>query len=308
MKRGKYLIVLCLFAIISTGCVKFNTSMDIKKDKSMDFSIVYALDKTVFGSEDVLKEDSFEEVKKNGFDVTKYQEGNYEGFTLKKNIKNIDEVSTESDTEYDLSGMMDDGGSKYLFKVEKGFLRNTYTAVLKFDANESGLNNPDTRNSYGANTDDDLDLGDTELEFPDEEDDDFSFDSSSLDNLDLSSLTSTMDLSFSVRLPYGSISDNATKKEDGKLVWNLSASNVQTIEFKFAIYNMSVIYMCAGVLLIIIAIIGSLLSQSKKNNNGIPVMANDTQVQVNNDTNNTVEQEPVLKNNTTVMEDNNQQN
>ena len=39
MKKIKYLLMLCIFTIISTGCVKYNANMEIKKDKSMDFTI-----------------------------------------------------------------------------------------------------------------------------------------------------------------------------------------------------------------------------------------------------------------------------
>ena len=119
------LLLLLVFVMITTGCVKFNANMSIKKDKSMEFTIVYAIDKTMFGESKTLKEEDFAEAKAAGFTITKYTDWNMEGFTLSKSVKNIDDVSSDKDGEYDLSGLM--GGeskSKYLFKVEKGLLRD----------------------------------------------------------------------------------------------------------------------------------------------------------------------------------------
>ena len=56
MKKIKYLVLLFTVTFLLTGCIKFNANMDIKKDKSMDFSIIYALDTSVFGEEKALKD------------------------------------------------------------------------------------------------------------------------------------------------------------------------------------------------------------------------------------------------------------
>ena len=265
MKRIKYLLLLCVFAMTLTGCVKFNANMDIKKDKSMDFSIIYAFDKTIFGEDNKLKEEDFAEVKKQGFTVTKYAEGNYEGFTLTKKIANIDEVSTESDTVYDLSGMMSENGdNKYIFKVVKASDKNTYTAKIKFNANDSGLNSDDeeTPDEVLTEGEDTNTVGAT---------DDTSLDVTSESGMDISSLTQNMDLSFNVTLPNGAISSNATTKENDnkKLSWKLNASGQEYIEFTFELSNSSgnnmLLYIGAGVVgLIVIAIIVVLLSKKKK--------------------------------------------
>ncbi len=109
MKKIKYLLLLGLFAIITTGCVKFNANMDIKKDKSMEFSVIYAFDKSLMGEGNGIKEEDMAGPKACGFEVSKYSEGNYEGFKLVKKIANIDEVSSETDVTYSLSGMTEEG-------------------------------------------------------------------------------------------------------------------------------------------------------------------------------------------------------
>lgn len=222
MKRIKYLLLLIVFAIITTGCVKFNANMNIKSDKSMDFSIIYAVDKTVLGEENKLKEEEFEDVKKQGFTVTKYAEGNYEGFTLTRKITNIDEVSSESDVTFDMSGMMEaKEENNYIFKVVKGTDKNTYIAKMKFDSssNNTGL-------SDNAEVPGEIEAGDNN---------DFNITGS--DDMDMSALG--LDLSFSVDLPSPAVSSNATKKENNnkKLSWDLTTNGEQIIEFTFELSN-----------------------------------------------------------------------
>ena len=212
MKKLKYLVLLFLLGIITTGCVKFNASMDIKKDKSMDFTIVYAIDTSVFGESQQLKEEDFAKVKEAGFTITEYKDGTMKGFTLSKSFKNIDEVSTDKDVIYNLSGMMaGNEDSKYLFKVEKGFLKDTYTAVMKFDSNDSGLSTsteetttPDEELTVtSASSEVTITEASTEVEASSEEVLDGTS-SLNLDNVDYSSMMAGMDLSFNVKLPYSS--------------------------------------------------------------------------------------------------------
>lgn len=275
MKKVKYLLLLVLFAIVTTGCVKFNANMDIKKDKSMEFSVIYAFDKSLMGEDNALKEEDMAETKKCGFEVSKYSEGNYEGFKLTRKIANIDEVSTEEDVTYDLSGMMDEGvcGGK-MFKVVKGTDKNTYTAKFKFDANSNGMTEDDdeeevVENPVETTTEEDTETPDEEYYTGDEDNFDLTSEGS---NMDLSGLMSNMDLSFSVNLPYGALSSNATTKENDnkKLTWKLG-TEAQEIEFAFELKNndkdsnmMLYIAVAAGVLVFILLLI-LVISKTKKN-------------------------------------------
>ena len=296
MKKIKYLILVSLFAIITTGCVKFNANMNIKKDKSMDFSIIYAFDKTLLGEERSLKEEEFDEVKRQGFSVEKYQEGSYEGFKITKKINNIDEVSTTDDVNYNLSGMMEASEeNKYIFKVVKGEEKNTYTAKFRFDANDSGMNND-------KNDDEDNEFLDDEDEF------DFTSDD---DEMDLSGLLGNLDLKFSVDLPYGAISTNATTKENDnkKLSWKLNATKEELIEFTFELKNNEsdcnlILYIGIGVALILIILIIILLTRK---NGKKDVVINDTQIEIKNDTNENVISTPTLNEKVNVTESSEQQ-
>lgn len=271
MKKLKYFLTICLLVIITTGCVRFNATMNIKKDKSMDFSIIYAFDKTIFGETNKLKKEDLKEAEKEGFTIKEYKDGNYEGFTLTKKITNIDEVSTEKDAEYNLSGMMEENqDNKYLFKVVKGTDKNTYTAKFKFDANDSGMKETEEELDEEPLADENEELTTTEG-------------SSSLDDLDFSGMMGSMDLSFTVNLPYGAISNNATKAEDGnkKLTWSLTSDKKEYIEFAFELknndseFNMMYVYIGAGVLaLIVIAVLVATLGKKKNNGGDAPVVNN----------------------------------
>ena len=327
MKKIRYFLLLCLFAIITTGCVKYNATMSIKKDKSMDFTIIYAMDKALMsmgGSSSELKEEEFDGLKKAGYSVEKYSDDKYEGFKLSKKFANIDEISTDKDVEFDLSGMEESDSIEPMFKVVKGEKKNTYYAKFKFDSSNSSLSTDTEESDEGdvflpdENKDLEVTSSDETLTTTgsdevitttgEEDDEDLTIGSSDTD-LDLSSLTNAMDLSFSVTLPNAAISTNATTKEDGdkKLTWKLDVSGTQTIEFAFEIdanagNNNLLLYVGIGAGVLVILILIFLLTRKKGPKEIVPV--NDNYVEIKNDVNDEVQEEPVPKKETQVVNDN----
>ena len=274
MKKIRILLLLVVGIFTLTGCVKFNANMEIKKDKSMDFSIIYAIDTSVMGKEaqgessETFTNEQKEELKKQGFTVEDYTEGKMKGIKITKHIKNIDEVSTEKDTEYSLSGMLDGKEHKdeYMFKVEKGFLKNTYTAKYKFDMNESSMGMEDEETNFDFENPD-------ETPYPDEENTTSDVDTTTEtnDDLDLSGLSdpsayANMDLSFNLKLPYANKSNNASSKTNEKeLKWNLMTLGDKNIEFSFCLYNINPIIIYIIIALIVIMIVTIVLLIIKKN-------------------------------------------
>lgn len=245
MKKYGSFLILVMMSLLLSGCVKFNANMEIKKDKSMNYSIIYAFDKSMFGEEELLDSDDQDKMKEMGFEISEYSQDNWRGFNLTKEIKNIDEVSSNSDEViYSLSDLLEESNmeNNNIFKVKKGFLKNVYTAKIKFNSSDSGL----------TNSKDDNDT--TEIEGMDELSD------------SISSLTSNLDLSYNVKLPYSATSNNATNASDDKktLSWTLSTNKASYIEFEFPIYNLTNIYILAGIVLIII--VGIVLSLIKRRN------------------------------------------
>ena len=288
-KNIKLTALLTLLVISLTGCVKFNSTMEIKKDKSMDYKIIYAFDKSLFGDQEILTSNDKKELENKGFTVSNYVDGNMKGFKVSKNIKNIDDVSSTNNATYDLSGLLDSNKSESkAFKVKKGFLKNTYTASFKFDSSDSDLNNStsnDTTIDNDFTTDDNNTTTDSDFDF--------------------SNINTNMDLSFNVKLPYKAISSNATtkKNDDKELSWNLSSTGEDKIEFSFALYNMTNIYICGGVIvLLIIIVIVSILNKGKKNKVSNKDATNDKQTTTFNSSVET----PIMSNNVTSQSIDNQ--
>ena len=242
MKKFKSLLALFMITFLLTGCVKFNANMEIRKDKSLGYSIIYAFDTSMFGDQEALSDDDKAKVEEQGFKIESYEKDNYKGFIISKNFENIDDISLDSDVSYDVSGLLNgSSNNQEVFAVKKGFLKNTYTAKFTFNSNESNMNsNPGLDNDVSYN--DDTTDNDTS-------------DDSSLDLSDsLSGLTSGMDLSFNVTLPYSALSNNATTatNDNKSLSWKLSSGNTDEINFSFELYNMVNVYIACGVLAIII--------------------------------------------------------
>lgn len=268
MKKNKFILMLCVLTFMLTGCVKYNANMNINKDKSMDFSMIYALDTSLFEDQELLSDEDKQNLESQGFTITDYSEGTMKGYTLTKKISNIDYVSTTSNASYDLSGLLDSNATNsYIFKVTKGLLKNTYTANFTFDASESDINSDSTDTTDNLN---DLFSNEEEEEtILSEEKQEETNSNGNIDfsDMDLSSLTSNLDLSFNVNLPYSAKSNNATNTSDNnkKLSWNLSSTEISTIEFTFELYNMTNVYIGIGLLVTLIAAIVVLIVSKKKN-------------------------------------------
>lgn len=261
LKRIGQFLGVVFFIFFLTGCVKFNANMEIKKDKSMNFSIIYALDSSLFGEQELLKESDKKDLKDKGFQVEDYSDNEMKGFKISRAIQNIDGVSSSKDTSYRLSGILDEDSDQSIFRIKKGIFKNTYIAKFDFDASDSELNTANDSSNEDNSSDTTIeDEDDFDSSLFDDEDSDDSLDSdNSLDNdfnMDFSSMTKNMDLSFNVVLPYSARSNNATSttNDNKNLKWSLSSDQVDKIEFTFELYNMGNIYL--GIFLFIVIVIG----------------------------------------------------
>lgn len=256
----KKVLIIILSALLVTGCVQVNGTIEIKKDKSMDLVMIEAINSSLAGDQDIMKAEDKSELEKNGYKVENYTNGNNKGYKISKHYDNIDDISSVDEKEVDLSSTED----QMHFTVKKGFLKNTYKAKIKFDIKndlDEAIKNGDT-SLDDSNYDEGEDLAlDDESGMNDTTGDDEDFD------FDPSLITGNMDLSFEVKLPYKVINTNATTKDDdGKtLKWNLTSSDVDSISFEFFLYNMTNICILAGgVALIIIAVIVIVVVSGRK--------------------------------------------
>ncbi len=252
MRKSRKTIKIFLIAIIllfSSGCVKFNANMEIKKDKSMDFNIIYAIDKNFLDGEKIIDDDEKRELEEAGCIVKDYSEDNMEGVSILYKVANIDSISTNKENvKFDLSAITDKNKDTKLFKIKKGIFKNTYEVKLE-------VNSSDALNSEEEFTNTDTDDDNYDYDYIDESDDiDSSMTGDELSE-SLEQYMKNMDLKFSVKLPYKAISNNATstKDSDKELTWNLAElKDGQYVEFKFSLYNVSNIAIALVIILVIV--------------------------------------------------------
>ena len=308
-QKVKILLVLSMVFLL-TGCIRFNATMDIKMDKSMDYTIIYAFDKNFLEKENatVLTTEQMKELESQGYKLEVYEKDNLEGYKISKTFKNIDEISTEDEQEYELAGLTDEGAeNQYIFQVKKGLLKNRYKAKFKFDTNNSNISGNssstefDWEDSSDWNYDDENNtvsykqLDGDELTVVGEEDNTIQKKEAEED-YDISSLlANNLDLKFNVNLPTPALSHNATESEDDnkKLSWTLTTKQ-EEIAFEFELYNLPVVIGIGVVaLLVVIGVISTIISSvGKGKNKPIPVMPQNGNVMnsnvMNNQNNNNV--------------------
>ncbi len=248
MKKFKYIILFFLTIFVS-GCVKYESTIDIKLNKSMIFSMSMAFDQSLIS---MMEKDPFEnldvsEAEKNGFQISRFEEENRKGIKIKKKVKNIDQVSSVDEKVFDLSNLAN-SEENFIFKIKKGLLKNIYTVKIKFEKN--GIMD---------------EFSDTDIDI----------DNSFLENLDYENILSSMDLKFNVHLPFSAISHNATHalNHNKDLVWDLMKLNNESIDFEFSLYNwVPLLVIIFGLLFLIVLIVlfkNHRKSKENKENKGL---------------------------------------
>ena len=280
MKNIKLILLLIVSSLLLTGCVKYDASMDIKKDKSMEFKAIYAVDTTYFGNQSAVDEDQKARLENAGFKFEEYSEGTMKGYTISKKYSNIDNNSALEDITYNLSAMLDNANDNdKMFKVTKSFIKNTYKAKFTFNSDDNSLSYNDNDNLLALNDDEtnnnDIDpvltigsTSDDPVTSDDVNNDEEQNEEENDSDIDLSALSSAMDLKFSVSLPYSAKSNNATAVNDNnkKLSWDLVSGSENLIEFEFELYNMNNIYIVVGAGVVALLLIIVIISRGKRKN------------------------------------------
>lgn len=308
MKNLKKVIGVLLILTTMTGCVKYKNTMTINNDKSMIFEGSYLISDKLLETSDsttFFSEENKKALEERGVKVSEKKENNYTGIAVSKKYDNIDKISNENGKEVTISDYFkEDFDDSILFKVEKGFLKNKYTANFKYDSNVGTGDGGDTSTSQ-ALTENDKKLAVTddlttttpstgeEATTPSTGDDtttpddgtttpttpttpdttepgDSGFDS------DIMGLAGEMEFNYVVNLPEKALTNNATNvSNDGKtLTWSLMQSQISNIEFSFELKNMTNYYILYGgiaaALIIVIIIIISLIKKGKKGKEVVP--------------------------------------
>ena len=308
MKNLKKVIGVLLILTTMTGCVKYKNTMTINNDKSMIFEGSYLISDKLLETSDsttFFSEENKKALEERGVKVSEKKENNYTGIAVSKKYDNIDKISNKNGKEVTISDYFkEDFDDSILFKVEKGFLKNKYTANFKYDSNVGTGDGGDTSTSQ-ALTENDKKLAVTDdlttttpstgeeatppstgddTTTPDDgtttpttpttpdttEPGDSGFDS------DIMGLAGEMEFNYVVNLPEKALTNNATNvSNDGKtLTWSLMQSQISNIEFSFELKNMTNYYILYGgitaAVIIVIIIIISLIKKGKKGKEVVP--------------------------------------
>lgn len=294
MKSLKKVIGVLLILTTMTGCVKYKNTMTINSDKSMVFEGSYLISDKLLeqsDSETFFTDEDKKALEERGVSVEKKQENGYTGISISKKYDNIDNVSNETGKEVTISEYFEEKfDDSVLFKVEKGFLKNKYTANFKYNSNVGTDGDENTATSQ-AITENDKKLAvtddltttpsdDTTTTIPDDGETDPTIpdgdSSSNLDESDLMGLAAEMEFSFTVNLPEKPLTNNATNiTGDGKtLIWSITSNQMSNIEFSFELKNMTNYYILYGgiaaAVIIVIIIIISIIKKGKKGKDLIP--------------------------------------
>ena len=141
MKKILKTTLLIIMAFLSSACVKDETIMTINSDKSVDLkvNIGYSIDS---GNEFDINEIK-DTVGFKGYSIDSYHDENFKGYTISKKFENIDDLCTKYDITVNLADIITkEFDDSKLFKVEKGFFKNTYTANFTYDFSEFYEYNP----------------------------------------------------------------------------------------------------------------------------------------------------------------------
>lgn len=236
MKNFFKMVIIGAVFLMLTGCVKFEFSMGINKDGSVNLQLIEAFDKSLIESDDSnLNTTDLKQIREAGFSVDDYIDDSMKGYKFTKKIGNINSVSFEyGDNVTDINSLLEKADVK-LFSVKKGFFKNTYKARLKSSSDDHNQLNSSMSDSIG-----DLDSSD-----------------SITDSSDYSSMMSNIDVNFVVNLPYKALYSNATSIDNSgkKLTWNLMTFQDEIIDFEFELYNMTNVYIVIGVVVLLVLLI-----------------------------------------------------
>ena len=222
MKRLKYILILFILSIL-TGCVKYDGTMNINNDGSVELIMKYSMQKQNVNKEDNDKDstkftsnvevnlEDYNFLKKYGYSIEEFTEtleNNEEadGVIIYKKFHSLDEITSDKKLVLDFFQVFEEEDKNYTY--DKFFYKedNKYTANFIFDL---------TPEINGTNSSNNTNLG---------------FDYSQYENL--------FNFKYTVTLPNSVkyIESNATDvSKDGKtLTWKLDLGKTNEVNFGFA--------------------------------------------------------------------------
>lgn len=251
MKRNWRLCILIIMALFLTGCYNYQATMIIAGDKSVDFTLNFAIDvkdlSNVLGKEQTTDDlnvserigysnENIANLREKGYEVTENQDDYNYSISLHKKFPNIEDLVSEKKVDTVITNISNKDFKEVFFTKEKHIFNTTYVAHFIFDYSITDAT-PDI-SYYQENADD------------------------------------FFDLKFNVLLPSKAVNHNAktATENDQNLEWKLNFGEANDVSFSFNYPTMlgKVIKIIAICLIIIMIVVGIIiyLKRRKKNNFG----------------------------------------
>ena len=258
-KKIKLLIISLLVVVFSTGCVKYEGNVEIRKDKSMNYVLTVAVDERNInnGESNIerfrLSEEELSEYKKAGITVEEFGENYLKGYKFVVHYDSINNISTliggsEGCNIDPINKKVDD---LYCFKREKGYFEDTYKA--SFILEDFIKNIIKYQDDYHNENQEENNQEETTI----------------IDN--------SFNIQFTVSVPFEIKSNNADLVKDNTLTWditNIDERAIPNIRFEFVTPNLlnTIIAILTGALLVFlfISVIISKIINRKSNKNDAP--------------------------------------
>ena len=278
--KKKFKIIISLFVIfLLTGCVNYDVTMQVNKDKSMNLTIIESTADEYFDEDSEEEKENLKQYEKAGFYIEKFKEDGKTGYKLTKKINNIDNVSTDAqiNTEQMTDALFDENGS--MFMIKKGFFKSTYKASYLLPV--ASYMNADTlgNNDIGVEDYDETcvyEYSDNSTSIScgfepvaDQVANKAKYDAyvaaKKQESEKLKKLMADSSAKFTLKLPYKVKSSNSFNVSDGgkTLIWDLAEQ--PQVEFEFELYNMTYVYIGIGIgAVVLLMIIGVIIMKMKK--------------------------------------------
>lgn len=235
MKKINRLALVFAFFLVLCG-FKSNTTLNIDKNKNLSVEVNMMLSEKEIENEDTHLKMSTNATnyEKNGFKVITVNKDSYSGYKITKYLGNIDKLSEHKTETVYISDLLEkDFNNTLLFKHEKSFFKDIYTANYKYQFYEGRY--------LGE-------IGDNYLISAEEE----KANTEEVEDNNMSEIMGEVDpteIVLVVELPFKSNSNNASVVSEDKktLTWNINYLEENTINYSFVVYNVkSILIVGAG--------------------------------------------------------------
>ena len=273
MKRMKQFVVVLLSILLLSGCVKEDINMTINKDKSMNLEVQALISDALYGEASSDLVSRAKELEKRGFTVTQVNESGYRGYKFTKKFNNIDDFSKNNGEEIILGDILEkDFDMSKLFKIEKGFLKDTYTAHFKAKISDTNfninINNNNLDEDAVENTDNTEGIETNNDEVPVTEA--LTNSTNNLDSVNEENVDNEISFKYTVKLPYAADDNNASEKSSDKkvLTWIYTGDTGGEIKYTFSFYNLKTIIIIGGSCLLVLIVLIIIIGRKKKKASG----------------------------------------